>query len=141
LPGCDAAQVVGDRVRFWSVLAEDQQRGVTLDVHAEPVLVRSGAEELAVAVDALLENIFTHTREGTAFSVRLTAQPDGALLEISTREAALPSRSRREAAATGAPAASGWTSPGRCAEAAGGLLAASPSASGGALITLTLKAR
>ncbi|NUT42283.1 MAG: HAMP domain-containing histidine kinase [Thermoactinospora sp.] len=74
---CDAAAVVGDRVRFWSVLAEDQEREVTVELPEGRVQVAVAAADLAAAVDALLGNVFAHTPEGTAFSVRLT--PDGRL--------------------------------------------------------------
>lgn len=40
IPRCDAAEIVGERVRFWSALAEDQRRRVALDLPTEPVLVR-----------------------------------------------------------------------------------------------------
>ncbi|MFI6325814.1 sensor histidine kinase [Nonomuraea sp. NPDC050556] len=69
---CDAAAVVADRVLFWSVLAEDQEREVTLELDAGPLPVAVGAAELAACVDALLGNVFAHTPEGTAFGVRLS---------------------------------------------------------------------
>ncbi|MEV0585998.1 HAMP domain-containing sensor histidine kinase [Nonomuraea sp. NPDC050310] len=69
---CDAAEVVGERVRFWSVLAEDQERAVTVTLPERPVHVAVGREELAAAVDALLGNVFAHTPEGTAFAVGLS---------------------------------------------------------------------
>jgi signal transduction histidine kinase len=67
--GCDAAAVVGDRVRFWSVLAEEEQRAVAVELPAGPLPVRVAAADLAAAVDALLGNVFAHTPEGTGFRV------------------------------------------------------------------------
>ncbi len=67
--GCDAAEVIRERVGFWSALAEDEGRRWQL-AGAEgtaPVPVQRG--DLAAAVDALLGNVFRHTAIGTAFSV------------------------------------------------------------------------
>ncbi|AUG77478.1 histidine kinase [Kitasatospora sp. MMS16-BH015] len=69
--GCDAAEVIRERVGFWSALAEDEGRdwqlaGVDGSATA-PVPVQRG--DLAAAVDALLGNVFRHTPIGTAFAV------------------------------------------------------------------------
>jgi signal transduction histidine kinase len=71
---CDAASVVAERVRFWSVLAEDEGRPLTVDVPDRPVPVHLAASDLAAAVDALLGNVFAHTPEGTAFGVTVQAR-------------------------------------------------------------------
>ncbi|WP_162794832.1 sensor histidine kinase, partial [Nonomuraea lactucae] len=68
---CDAAEVLRDRLAFWSALAEDQQRPWQLIGATLPVTVPVPAGELTAAVDALLGNVFRHTPEGTAFSVTL----------------------------------------------------------------------
>ncbi|MGW0806806.1 sensor histidine kinase [Nonomuraea sp. NPDC002799] len=78
---CDAAMVVRERVRFWSVLAEDQGREVSLSLPSAPLPVAVEAEDLAACVDALLGNVFAHTPEGIAMSVSLGPRhPSGALL-------------------------------------------------------------
>jgi signal transduction histidine kinase len=83
-PGsCDAAAVVGERAGFWSVLAQDQDRAVTVSLDPGPLPVAVGEPELAACLDALLGNVFAHTPEGTAYAIRLTATPDGARLEVS----------------------------------------------------------
>lgn len=74
---CDATAVVRDRVAFWTPLAEDQGRRVSLSAPARPVQVRASADDLASALDALLENVLSHTPEGTAFAVTLADAPDG----------------------------------------------------------------
>ncbi|MEV4802257.1 HAMP domain-containing sensor histidine kinase [Nonomuraea sp. NPDC049421] len=79
---CDATAVVGERVRFWSVLAEDQGREVTVTLPDGALEVAVGAEELAACVDALLGNVFAHTPEGVAMSVRLRPHRPGALLTV-----------------------------------------------------------
>jgi signal transduction histidine kinase len=140
LPSCDASGVVAERVAFWSALAEDQGRTVSIAVPRSAVPVRAAAEDLGAAVDALLENVIAHTPEGTAFAVRLSAEPPGAWLEVSDDGPGLPpdasvrGRSDRGSSGLGLDIAR------RCAEAAGGSMTIGASPSGGALITLTLAA-
>ncbi|MFI2611431.1 sensor histidine kinase [Kitasatospora sp. NPDC018619] len=71
--GCDAAEVVRERVAFWSALAEDEGRRWELAgaERAAPVPVQRA--DLAAAVDVLLGNVFRHTAVGTAFSVDVLA--------------------------------------------------------------------
>ncbi|MER7753046.1 HAMP domain-containing sensor histidine kinase [Kitasatospora sp. NPDC097643] len=71
--GCDAAEVIRERVGFWSALAEDEGRRWQLAGadRAVPVPVQRG--DLAAVVDALLGNVFRHTTVGTAFSVDVLA--------------------------------------------------------------------
>ncbi|MFB7663711.1 sensor histidine kinase [Kitasatospora sp. NPDC056138] len=71
--GCDAAEVIRERVGFWSALAEDEGRRWQLAgaEGAAPVPVQR--TDLAAAVDALLGNVFRHTSVGTAFSVDVLA--------------------------------------------------------------------
>lgn len=57
VPVADATAVVAERVAFWSALTEEQDRSVAVNAPTEPVFVRSSAEDLAAAVDALVENV------------------------------------------------------------------------------------
>lgn len=66
---CDAAAVVKARVRFWQVLADDQHRGLRAELPDDEMPVRLMADDLAAAVDILLQNVFLHTPEGTGFGV------------------------------------------------------------------------
>ncbi|GAA3145549.1 HAMP domain-containing sensor histidine kinase [Planomonospora alba] len=68
---CDAAEVLRERLTFWSALAEDQQRPWDLIGADAPARVPVPAGELSAVVDALLGNVFRHTPEGTAFTVTL----------------------------------------------------------------------
>lgn len=68
---CDAAKVLRDRVRFWSVLAEDEGRSCELIGADGTAPLPLPGSELAAAVDALLGNVFKHTPEGTALAVTL----------------------------------------------------------------------
>ncbi|WP_170290801.1 sensor histidine kinase [Kitasatospora atroaurantiaca] len=80
--GCDAAEVIRERVGFWSALAEDEGRRWQLagDDGPAPVPVQRG--DLAAAVDALLGNVFRHTAMGTAFSVDVLATESSVIVLV-----------------------------------------------------------
>jgi signal transduction histidine kinase len=67
--GCDAAEVIRERMRFWSALAEDEGRTTRVAGVERPVRIPVARADLAAALDALLGNVFRHTPEGTAFAV------------------------------------------------------------------------
>jgi signal transduction histidine kinase len=73
----DAAAVVAGRVAFWTVLAEDTERELTVDVAPGPLPVALAGADLEASVDALLGNVFAHTPHGTAFRVGLHPRPEG----------------------------------------------------------------
>ena len=136
IPASDATQVVGERVAFWSALTEDQGRVALVDLPGQPLPVRAGAEDLAAAVDALLENVVAHTPEGTAFSVRLAPTERGARLVVADDGPGLPvdepirGRSDRGSSGLGLDIAR------RSAVASGGSMTLGAAPSGGAVITL-----
>jgi signal transduction histidine kinase len=140
LPSCDATAVIGERIEFWSALAEDQDRASTVDLPSAPLIVRAGAEDLGAAIDALLENVIAHTPEGTAFVVRLAATDTGARLEVVDDGPGLPAdepvRGRSDRGSTGL----GLDIARRCAVASGGSMTLGTGPSGGAHITLDLGA-
>lgn len=68
---CDAAEVLRDRMAFWSALAEDQNRECELVGAEHPVQVPVARSELSAVLDSLLGNVFRHTPQGTAFVVTL----------------------------------------------------------------------
>jgi signal transduction histidine kinase len=74
---CDAAAVVAERAAFWAALAEDQRRPMLVAVPSGPVPVGAAADDLAVCVDTLLDNVFTHTPEGTPMAVQLSTTARG----------------------------------------------------------------
>lgn len=77
-PGsCDAAKVTAERAAFWSVLADDQDREMAVQIPPDPVPVGLAATDLAASLDVLLGNVFAHTPEGAGFTVRLIARPGG----------------------------------------------------------------
>src|SRR5207237_1789970 len=83
-PACDVVGVVRDRVAFWSVLAEDQGRRVELKLPERSRSVRVSADDLSAAVDALLENVFAHTPDGTAMAV--TVELDGSITSVTVSD-------------------------------------------------------
>jgi signal transduction histidine kinase len=136
----DAAAVVRDRVAFWSVLAEDTGRTVTLDLAEGPLPVAVSADDLAAAVDALLGNVFAHTPDGTPFSVRLTAGTagTGATLTIADSGPGMPSGLVRRGASAAGSTGLGLDIARRAAAASGGRLDIASGEQGGAVVTLHL---
>jgi signal transduction histidine kinase len=82
---CDATEVVRERVAFWSALADDEARQVTVELAAAGLPVRVPAAELSACLDALLGNVFTHTPPGTPFAVTLERLDGGARLRVVDR--------------------------------------------------------
>jgi len=75
----DLAQVTRDRLAFWSVLAEEQDRRVESHFPAGPCPVAVSEDDLTAALDALLGNVIAHTPQGTALRTSVLAGPDSAL--------------------------------------------------------------
>jgi signal transduction histidine kinase len=157
LPSADATAVVADRVAFWSALADDQERSRSISLPDAPLPVRASAEDLSVAVDALLENVIAHTPEGTAFAVSLSpgsgsasgpgpgpasgpGSGGGATLVVTDDGPGLPDgagvRGRSDRGSSGL----GLDIARQCAEASDGSMRVGRSASGGASVTLYLRA-
>jgi signal transduction histidine kinase len=78
----DATAVVAERVRFWLALAEDQGRDVEVDLPGRPLPVGASEGDLAALVDALLDNVFSHTPEGAPVRIALRSAADGAVLVV-----------------------------------------------------------
>ncbi|MEU9860485.1 HAMP domain-containing sensor histidine kinase [Streptomyces sp. NPDC047971] len=81
--GCDASEVVRERMDFWSALAEDEGRKVRVAGIDRPVRIPVARPELVAALDALLGNVFRHTPEGTAFSVDVHNGDDAVIVLVS----------------------------------------------------------
>jgi signal transduction histidine kinase len=135
---CDAVTVVRDRAGFWQVLAEDQDRALSVHLAPGPLVVRLLPEDLSAAVDALLGNVFAHTPDGTAAEVIVRATPGGVEVEVADRGPGLPpsaaERGRSGAGSTGL----GLDIARRTAEAAGGQLLLADRPAGGARIVLVM---
>src|SRR6185369_6267128 len=76
-PAADLVAVAADRVAFWSALAQDAGRPLRSALPAGPILVRASEADLAAALDALLENVFSHTPDGTPMLVEVVRLRDG----------------------------------------------------------------
>jgi signal transduction histidine kinase len=140
-PACDAAEVLAERMAFWSALAEDQGRPCYLTGTERPAPVPVPRSDLAAAADALIGNVFQHTAEGTGFAV--TVHPgDGVVLVffadggpgIGDPDSAL----RRGSSGAGSTGL-GLDIARRVAESTGGGLKIDRSALGGAQVQLWLR--
>ncbi|MFJ8590837.1 sensor histidine kinase [Streptomyces sp. NPDC093598] len=88
--GCDAAEVVRERMAFWSALAEDEGRKWRMAGADRPVRIPVARADLAAALDALLGNVFRHTAEGTAFAVDLHNGEDAVIVLVSDAGPGIP---------------------------------------------------
>jgi signal transduction histidine kinase len=137
---CDAASVVRDRVDFWSALAVDQRRDLTVSLPSAATQAAIDATDLQDVVDALVDNVFAHTPDGTAFAVSLTVR-DPQLLQLEVADAG-PGAADSDVATRGHSTAHssglGLDIVRRAAIAAGGELLVTGSPSGGMLAVVTL---
>jgi signal transduction histidine kinase len=88
--GCDAAEVVRERMEFWSALAEDEGRKWRVAGVDRPVRTPVARADLAAALDALLGNVFRHTPEGTAFAVDVHHGDDAVIVLVSDAGPGIP---------------------------------------------------
>lgn len=138
-PVSDLGHAVRRRMAFWSILANDQGRKWALNVPGGAQPVGVSQQDLDVCLDALLNNVLTHTPAGTSFSVGVRPGGPGRwVLVVADAGPGLPG------GAVPARGASGGSGTGlgldivrRTAEASGGLLSAGRAAEGGARIEVT----
>jgi signal transduction histidine kinase len=135
---CDVVAVVRERVAFWSVLAEDQGRRLDLRLPTGSRQVRLSSDDLAAAVDALLENVFAHTPEGTAMAVAVEVDHGSASVVVADEgpgfTGAVVGRGKSGGGSTGL----GLDIVRRTAESSGGRLEVGTSQAGGATMVLRL---
>jgi signal transduction histidine kinase len=139
---CDAGSVVRDRVRFWSVVAQEEGRPTTVTIvpadRAVPVGI--SADDLAALLDALIGNVFAHTPAGTPFAIRLVAANDGGgILVVSDAGPGLPEGAGpRRGESAGGSTGLGLDIAARTAQRSGGSLHIGQSATGGAEVAVRL---
>lgn len=140
---CDLVDVVRSRARFWSVLAEEQDRKMVVSVGQEAGPVGATDDQAGAAIDALIGNIFTHTDPGTGFGI--AARVSGAMVEV---EVADSGRGFPDEIDPGQRGISGADSSGlgldiarRFADAAGGEMIMGSSRAGGASVVLRVPVR
>ncbi|OLF17959.1 HAMP domain-containing sensor histidine kinase [Actinophytocola xanthii] len=137
----DAAAVVRARVEFWSVLAEDTDRELTVHIQPGPLPVALGSADLEACVDALLGNVFAHTPHGTAFAVRLAAVPGGVELVVADAGPGLPAGPVLERGVSGSGSSGlGLDIVRRAAERTGGSVRLGPGPGGGLAVVVTFLA-
>jgi signal transduction histidine kinase len=134
----DLVEVLADRLAFWSALAEDQQRPWQVIGGDQPVPVPLSRNDLILAVDALLGNVFAHTPEGVAF--RVTVSPAGLLVDDAGPGIADPHAAVRRGVSGAGSTGLGLDIVRRVAEAAGGRMVIERSPLGGVRIGVLLPA-
>lgn len=140
-PGCDLAEVVGERAAFWLALSEEQGRTFSTDVAVSDAHVAVPRVDAVAMIDALLENGFAHTEERVPLAISLAAGGSERVelsVEDGGRGIAEPDAVER-GASTGDSTGLGLDIVRRTAEASGGSLNLSTSATlGGARVVVTL---
>jgi signal transduction histidine kinase len=142
-PGCNLAEVVEERARYWSALSEEQGRefSVAVSVGVEGGRVDVPRVDAAAMIDALLENVFAHTDEQAPLAVRLNAPNGGGLiLEVEDGGAGIDQPDAVERGASTVDSTGlGLDIVRRIAEASGGTLdLADPGELGGARVVVQL---
>lgn len=79
---CDLAAVVAARSAFWHPLAIEQGRAVDVRVDGVNAPVAIPVRDAEALIDALIENVLSHTPDGTPFLVHVEAGADIATLSI-----------------------------------------------------------
>ena len=79
------------RLDFWSVLATEQERDLTVSLDADDEMVGLAEESVESLVDTLVGNVFAHTPAGTAFEVASGVDDQGRCwLRVSDRGPGFP---------------------------------------------------
>lgn len=139
---CDLAEVVRSRVAFWQVLADEQNRQMTVDLSDEPAMLAASAREAAAAIDVLIGNVFSHTAPGTAFEISVRSSGQGVELTVADHGDGFPSDidpSRRGESGAGSSGL-GLDIVRTLAERAGGTMMPENGPDGGAVVTVTTPA-
>lgn len=127
--------VVFERAAFWSVLAEEQGREMT--VESDPgVEVAVPPSQLADALDVLIDNVFSHTEPGVPFRVASGAIGGRAYLRVEDRGPGTGKDMVGRGSSGDGSTGLGLDIARRTAELAGGGLELSERPGGGARVTL-----
>lgn len=132
--GVDLVAVARERTAFWAALAEDQQRSWELIVTTPRLPVALHRKDAETLVDVLLDNVFTHTPEGTPYRVVIDA---GRLVVIDEGGGFDASAARRGSSAAGSTGL-GLDIVRKLAERAGGSLGVTQASPRGACVEVRL---
>lgn len=78
----DLAEVTRERVTFWGPLASDQTRTVKADITDDAAAVAIPRVDAEAVIDALIENVLSHTPDGTPFAVSVETANDVVTLVV-----------------------------------------------------------
>jgi signal transduction histidine kinase len=132
----DLVEVLADRLAFWSVLAEDQERPWEVTGGEVPVTLPMPRSELILVVDAMLGNVFSHTPDGTAF--RVSVSPNGLLVDDAGPGIADPAKAVQRGVSGAGSTGLGLDIVRKAAETTGGQLVVTRSPMGGARVGIFL---
>jgi signal transduction histidine kinase len=79
---CDVAAVVGNRMAFWSTLAEHEGRGCQFVRDTDEAPVDLSEKDIGAVVDALVGNVFQHTPRETPFAATVVRYANWVTLVI-----------------------------------------------------------
>ncbi|MFI5496177.1 ATP-binding protein [Actinoplanes sp. NPDC051859] len=136
----DAAEVVRDRMVFWSALAGDQNRQYRVVGAQLRIPVPVARAELAAALDAVLGNVFRYTPQGTAFEVSLSRRDGWVALRIDDAGAGIddPEKAMQRGQSEQGSTGLGLDIARRAAQAAGGSVSLARAGLGGASVVMLL---
>ncbi|MGH9281358.1 MAG: sensor histidine kinase [Acidimicrobiales bacterium] len=133
---CDLGQVVRHRLAFWSILATEQGRQLSSHVPDGPQSIGVSQAELELCLDALINNVFTHTDPGVPFWVEVIDGTGGqwALIVEDAGRGLTRSVVPQRGASGGSGTGLGLDIVRRTAESSGGAMSAGHSRRGGARV-------
>lgn len=137
---CDLVEVLSERAEFWSALAEEQARPVTIRIEPTSFPVQLSPDRLGDAFDVVLENVFAHTSEAVGYKVVLVASDEGVELVFTDEGPGFESFLAAERGVTTGSTGLGLDIARRAVEAAGGSLSTSTHAGGGARVVMRFPA-
>lgn len=132
-PRADLREITIERVGFWSALAADQGRSVSVDTGDEAVLVAGSPSDVAALLDALIENVLSHTPDGTDYDVSVLTDRS---LVVADRGPGVPAEAIDRGVSGAGGTGLGLDIVRRTAEATGGSLDISVREGGGARVVV-----